>query len=328
MSALLAVAGVVLILLAMLDVVLTTLSASEGEGPVTGALLRGSWWLMMVVHRRVPGRWLRFVGPLMLLSALLVWFALLWTGWTLVFLAGHDVTSTPTGAAADVWGTAYYTGYSMLTLGVGDFTVDGDAWRILTVVSAFSGLFVMTLSITYLMSVLSAVVQRNALALQISAVGTTAAQVVLAGWDGERFVPGHFQQLADLSAPLARVAEQHLAYGVLSTFHAGHRDTSLPVAVSVLDDAMLVLTRGVTPDARPGYLPESLRAVVARLLRTSSATRGSHAGPPPPPDLAPLHRAGVPLVHEQQFHHAVVETAERRAALHTLVDRSGWTWQP
>ncbi|MPV35447.1 potassium channel family protein [Georgenia subflava] len=328
MMAVSAVVGALLLVLLAADVLMTALSASEGTGPISGALLRGTWWILLRQSHRREGRWLRLTGPLLLVMALVTWVLLLWGGWTLVFLSGDAVRSSGTGADATVWQVAYYAGFSVMTLGVGDFTATGDGWRLLTVVASFSGLFVMTLSITYLLSVLSAVVNRNALALQISALGQQPADILTAGWDGTRFTSTFLQQIADLGAPLAVVAEQHLAYPVLVAFHSGHRDTALPVATAALDDAMLLLLDAVDEQARPGDVPRGLRVIIDRMLSTSAATE-VHGGSEVPgaPALQPLREAGIPLRAERTIDEAVARSADRRRRLREMVEGSGWSWE-
>ncbi|RBY91948.1 hypothetical protein DQ237_19245 [Blastococcus sp. TF02-8] len=56
----------------------------------------------------------------------------------------------------------------------------------------FSGLFVVTLSITYLLAVVSAVVDRRALATHVHALGRSGGDVLVTGWSpaGHRLVRG------------------------------------------------------------------------------------------------------------------------------------------
>jgi len=118
---------------------------------------------------------------------------------------------------------AYFTGFLVVTLGTGDFVASTSWWRVLTDVAAFSGLFLVTLAITYLTSVVSAVVARRTLAIHVNALGGSATDILARGWDGERFSPGFTQHLVMLTDKLTMSAEQHLAYPVLHYFHTHHR---------------------------------------------------------------------------------------------------------
>lgn len=81
------------------------------------------------------------------------WLLLLWAGWTLVFSASPEaVLQDPEGVPADGWARAYFAGFSVFTLGVGDYVPNGPVWQLLTVVAVVSGLALTTMAITYLVS--------------------------------------------------------------------------------------------------------------------------------------------------------------------------------
>jgi hypothetical protein len=213
---------------------------------------------------------------------------------------------------------------------VGDYVAAGPPWRIVTSVAGFTGLFLVTLAITYLISVVSAVVARRAVAVHIHALGTTAVEIVAGAWTGRDFSAAFVQHLVSLTAELATVAEQHLAYPILHYFHSRNPRASAPVAVARIDDAMLLLAAGVAPDARP---PDSavqpLRVAVERYVATVAMTSAMRraAGVPPPPDLGRLAALGVPVADDEKFRSQSDAVAERRRALHRLVCSDGRSWE-
>lgn len=260
---------------------------------------------------------------------MLLWIGLLWAGWTLLFLSGdRGVIDSSTGAAANTAQVVYYVAFTIFTLGVGDFVPGGDGWRLLTAVATFSGLFLDTLTITYLVSVVSAVVQRRALALQAHALGSTAGTIVARGWNGETFSPAFLQQLITLIGHLATTAEQHLAYPVLRYFHTADRYRAASLVVAALDDAMLVMSAAVAPSARlDDSAVRPVREVISRYVQTATlAGVVTDVDPPPAPDLSPLTAAGVPVVSDTALGAAALEQAERRQALRRLVEADGWSW--
>ena len=93
-------------------------------------------------------------------------------------------------------------------------------WPILTDIATFIGLFIVTLSITYLVSLVSAAVSRRALAPEITIYGETGQEVVHAHWDGERLSQQLPSTIQALTSQLLQVTQQHLAYPVLHHFHA------------------------------------------------------------------------------------------------------------
>ncbi|MDD9207696.1 potassium channel family protein [Georgenia sp. 10Sc9-8] len=327
MSWLWSTAGVLLALLTV-DVVLTTLGAGVRSGPVTGRLTRGLWRLLLVPwRRRGSTAAIQHAGPVLLIVVVLTWVVLLWLAWTLVFLAGDPaVQDATTGTGADTAEVVYFVGFTVFTLGVGDYAATTDLWRILTAVASFSGLFLVTLSITYLLNVVPAVVQRRALAQQIHAMGTDAVALLRSGWDGQSFTGTFLEQLNNLTAPLSQVGEQQLAYPVLAYFRGSREHAALPVAAATLDDAMLLLDEAVLPEARPGDVPQSLRTLLAQLLNTSAMVRtGSEETTPPEPDLPALRASGIPLREAGEVGRVVRDDPQRRE-LAAFVHGSGWPW--
>ena len=187
-SVLLAVAGAVLIALVAVDALTTTLAVASGSGPVSGRVNDAAWRLVLRVHRRDSRSGLLGLAGLCLLLGSVAWWALgLWAGWTLVLLSGPSVEDDSTGAVAGVWDVAHYAGSTFSTLGVGDVVGTTPGWRVLTAVAGLSGLFLVTLAITHLISVVSAVVARRALALRVHALGESSTALVARGWAGDAF---------------------------------------------------------------------------------------------------------------------------------------------
>jgi hypothetical protein len=127
--------------------------------------------------------WLITAGVVLLLVlAVAVWVALTGAGWSLVSLGGgRTVVASDTGRPAGVLDTVYSVGFTISTLDVGDFTAAGPAWRLLTTLASSTGLVLVTLGITYLLAVVSAVVSPRSPPVHISAPGHTAAAVVAGG---------------------------------------------------------------------------------------------------------------------------------------------------
>ena len=89
MQVVLVVAGAVLVMSAVLDAILTTLTAGSGAGPLTARVGRATWRVLLALARHRPGRMLSYGGPLVLLITVLTWVVLMWAGWFLIFLAGR-----------------------------------------------------------------------------------------------------------------------------------------------------------------------------------------------------------------------------------------------
>ena len=327
---LLSAPGLALLLLVLVDVVSTTLTIGRHAGPFTRRVLGWAWRGLLRLHRKDSSTGaLGTAGVVLLLSSVLVWVALLWVGWTLVFLSGDGaVVSSSTGRPAGVADTVYFVGMTLSTLGVGDFVAGSSGWRLVTTVAAFSGLALITLAITYLLSVMSAVVARRSLAVRIAGLGDTATGIVVGGWRGHEFSPTFVTQLAGLAEQLTQTAERHLAYPVLHYFHSAEPEAATPLAVARLEDALLLLEAAVAVEARPD--PSAIRPVrraVDRYLSAAGSTpEPGRAAVPPFPDVQPLRAAGIPLVPTAEFLGRAAERSDRRSRLAELVGNDGWSW--
>ncbi|MGK5447645.1 potassium channel family protein [Streptomyces radiopugnans] len=329
MNVLTTVAGCALVALALADAVITSLSMVTGTGPVGGRTARGVWRALLALQARVPRgtRLLEWSGTLTLLATFLTWTALLWAGWWLVF-ASHDeaVVTSVTAVPAGGWARVYFTGYTVFTLGTGDY-VPGTTWaQVATTVASLSGLFLVTLSITYLVQVVQAVVHKRVLAEQIHALGRDAAAVIAGGWTGDGFSSMFNQHLVSLTAPLLRMGEQHLAYPVVHYFHSASLHKAPAPAVAVLDDTLLLLCAGAAPGARPdpaatGPLLSAMDQVLDT-LRGQFFSRAEHERPAPP--LSVLRQAGVPVVGEERYAAGVREHARRRRSVRGFLYSDGW----
>ncbi|MFP8961948.1 potassium channel family protein [Streptomyces nanhaiensis] len=329
MSVLAMVAGCVLVILALADAAITSLSMVTGTGPVSGRVTETVWRAFLAVQDRA-GRgsaFLKWSGTCTLLATFATWVVLLWAGWWLVFSADPaSVVDSVTAVPADGWARVYFTGYTVFTLGIGDYVPD-TAWaQVATAVASLSGLFLITLSLTYLVQVVQAVVHKRVLAQQIHALGQDAAGIVAAGWTGDGFSSMFNQHLVSLTEPLLRLGEQHLAYPVVHYFHSASPRKAPARALAVLDDALLLLCAGAAPGARPdpaatGPLLSAMDQVLDT-LQGQFFSRAGHERPAPP--LSVLREAGVPRVEEDRYTAAVREHTERRRVLQGFLHSDGW----
>lgn len=217
-------------------------------------------------------------------------------------------------------------GFVVFSLGVGDVVPGSGTWQIATAGASFLGLFLVTLSITYLVSVVSAAVSRRQLARSVHLSGECGADIVATHWTGEQ-VSSQFDPLAQsLTTQILETTQQHLAYPVLHHFHASADASEAPRAVAALDDALLLLSDGLVDQARPSS------DTLARLRRgiehyTSTVHPGGRPPKDPPlPQLAPLRQAGIPVVDDAAFSTAAAARADRRRQLDALVRADAWTW--
>ncbi len=324
MTVLLLLAGFVLLATVAYDVIATTLSVGAAAGPLTSRLARG-WWGFARRHAARPdSRIIVSAGPVVLLLTIGLWLGLLWAGWTLVFAADPDaVISSATGEPASGWSRVYFAGFTVFTLGVGDYIPLGQPWEILTAIASVSGLGLVTLAITYLMPVVSAVTIRRAQASTIAGMGRTPEAIVVSGLRDGRF-PYFEHRLQALSDSIMETAESHLSYPVLHYFHSRERHVDLRTQTYVLDEAVTLLQQGVAPGSRPHpAVLDGLRHAITQLAER--ATDGSSdVTPPAAPDLSVLRRAGIPTVDDDTFERSVAGLTEHRRRVAHFANESLW----
>lgn len=329
MSVLLIAPGVLVLVLVFLDAFMTTLTLTSTAGPLTNRGLALIWRGLLRLHRMDrESRLLTAAGTVLLTVTVLVWVLGLWLGWALVFGGSGAVRESGGGHHAGPVDVAYFSGLTIFTLGSGDVVAASPGWRLVSAVASFSGLFLVTLAITYLISVVAAVVHRRSLAIQIRGLGEDAQGIVRNGWTGSGFSGIFEQQLIALVPVVVTSAEQHLAYPVLHYFHSPTRSLSTPLAVATLDDALLLMSEAVAEECRPDHNAVApLRSAIWRYVETASTIGPTpRAGVPPTPGTRALKAADIPFVDEQQLGAALSREGERRALLNRLVVSDGWTW--
>ena len=321
--------GVGILVVTMLDALRTTLGTG-GAGPLSGLISRGLWRSALAAHHRRPShRLLSRVGPVMLVLIVGLWIVLLWLGYFCLFsVEPQDIVHAQSQRPADAVTRLYFTGYTIFTLGIGDIIPYSGPYRVLTALASVNGLVLITLSITYLIPVLSAATMKRQLAALIRNLGRTPQEVLVQGWDGRGF-GGLCTALERLEPMIELHAQRHLAYPVLHYFHSARPREALGRQLAVLDEALLLLEAGVAPEVAPppvcvGPVRQSvdgfLDIIGQRFIEASE-----HA--PPAPALEPLREAGIPAADEASVREAAQRREKHRRVLQAFVKDQGWSWR-
>lgn len=319
--------GLTLLLLAILDLLWTTLWVDGSAGPISSRLTTLLWkGLRLLAGGRA--RVLSLAGPIILSLTLFTWIALIWAGWVFLF-AGGDQALIDTRAQEPVtWsGRIYFVAYTMFTMGNGDFTPKDGVWQIATSLTTASGMLFVTLSVSYILSVFSAVTVKRSFASTVTGLGKQSEAFVKSGWNGEDFhhldVP-----LSALAAQLSTLAAQHKAYPILYYYHSQQDAQASAIAVAVLDDALTLLCSGVPEERWPN--PVILQNARASARYYLDALDSAHIEPaanvPPPPELEPLKEAGIPTLPEATFTQALDELQQRRRKLLGMIQADARSW--
>lgn len=312
--------GALLLLAVTVDLLWTTLWVEGGAGPITSLLMSAVW----AAFKRVAGdrpRLLSLAGPTILVVGLAFWIGLLWLGWTLLFAGGETALLDTRNAGPISWTERlYFVAYTMFTLGNGDFTPQGGVWQIATSLTAGSGMLFVTLSVTYVLSVLDAVTQKRSFASGVSGLGHGADEILRNAWDGEEF-RGLDIPLNELSTQLDTLTLNHKAYPVLHYFHSVDPERSPTVTVVLFDELLTALEYATPEEHRPHDLSVAqARSSVQSYLDTLGGSFVDSADEPPPSfDLDAVREAGVPTVSDGEFADAADRLDDRRRKLFGLV---------
>ena len=160
--------GLAIVTWTYLDFFYTTLSGN-GFGTI-------AWHVNDWVSRAVLSNRSKFIydnsGPIHLLVTAFVWLVLIFLGVYIVFMSSDQmVINSQTKLPADAAEVFYFTCYTLSTLGIGDYVAGNDLSRVLTGILSFSGFIFLTICLTYLLSVITASMERKELALYISSMG-------------------------------------------------------------------------------------------------------------------------------------------------------------
>lgn len=315
---LLAVAGLALVCLVILDVAWSALAISAGRGPLTGSIGRGLWRLVRgTEHHRV----LKLTGYIIVGTLLVTWVLGMWAGWALLFNADSEsVVRSSSQEPASVLGKIAYAAGAMAGAGAG-LVAASDGWQLANNIAALCGLALFTLAISYLVQLIPAATQRRATAVQIHGLGDEPVGIVAAG-AGRPALGATGEQIASMAAELALSSRQHLALPVLHYLHVGERSAAFELGVAKLDEALTIILHALEEDHETVVRPT--RRAIDEYLRTASLSAGG-VEPPPPPDLTRLAEGGVAL-DEKRFAARLEEIADRRAALRDLIEANGWRW--
>jgi len=321
----LGLAGIALILFVVFDVLWTTLRLA-GAGPLTSWVTDLLWRLAL---RFVPThRMLAVTGFAIVLFTVTLWIGLDWLGWTLAMnLSPSAVVASQGGQPASLGARAYFAGSLLITVGNNEYRPGGRVWQLVSDVAAANGFTLVSLTITYLLPLVSAVRQRREMSVYVTTLGQNPHDILLRAWNGSGF--GRLgDHLLGLTAPMVSLGQGHLAYPVLHCFHSPDWESALAPSLAILDEA-LTLLGGVAPELRPDPVAlYPLRKAIAQLLSTlAEAHVEPEQVPPRPPSLQALREAGIRTVSDGEMERQVAALSKHRRLMLGLIEDEGWQWR-
>jgi hypothetical protein len=241
--------GVILLALVFYDIYATILRATKHPGPFSEIINRGSWWLASRLtrnlNRRLRHRILSSVGPLLMPFLIGFFILMLLTGFALIYAprmaTGFKISNEV--HSSSILQAFYFSGVTLLTIGYGDILPITGTTRIAALIEGASGLGIISLSITYLLTVYGALERKRAVALKFYHQARQGADI--SGYISSHFARGRFhsltESLREATHVLQELLESHIEHPVIHYFHPVEIYKGLPRALFVVLETVAIL---------------------------------------------------------------------------------------
>jgi hypothetical protein len=246
---LLTIAGATILVIVFYDIYATILRATKQPGPFSTFLNRGLWWIAtratQRLDRRRRHRILSTIGPLLMPLLIAFFILMLITGFALIYLprmeTGFKISDANNGSL--LFQAFYFSGVTLLTIGYGDILPSSGLTRIVALIEGISGLAIISLAITYLLTVYSALERKRAVALKFYHQARQGADI--SGFIASHFARGRFhsltESLREATRDLQELLESHLEHPVIHYFHPPEVYKGLPRALFVVLETVAIL---------------------------------------------------------------------------------------
>jgi hypothetical protein len=230
--------GAGLIFVALRDIFDTLFHPSE-RGKVCGRVMRVTWYVFrwLALRHRKGRETLQLAGPGALLAVILSWSGLLVVGWALVlwpylpngFLFATGLNPSAQGGFVDA---LYLSLVTLATLGYGDIVPTSGWLRVLAPLEAMVGFALLTASISWVLSLYSALSRQRSLAHEINVIREAGAKtgIGLGRMDAE----AAGQVLKDLTSQLIGVRSDVSQFPITYYFRVDDERFALSAAMPYL----------------------------------------------------------------------------------------------
>jgi hypothetical protein len=251
--------GVLLMLFVAYDVYATILDASGRAGPLSGFLNWIVWGAARLLAFRLSRgrrhRLLNLVGPMLMPALIVIYLFLLIAGFALIYAprmpAGFNFN--PPAENADWIESLYFSGTTLITIGYGDITPRTLFVRFVALVEGASGFALISLAVTYLITVYSALARKRVIALSFYHQAEEGADV--AGFISHHFVSGRFHGFESVLRMAARdineLQESHAEHPVIHYFHPVAVHKSMPRIFFIVLETCAVINACLDPEEYP-----------------------------------------------------------------------------
>ncbi|MDT0295043.1 hypothetical protein ACFQ3R_05390 [Mesonia ostreae] len=299
----------------------------NGAGFLSSTVSKGIWRLFYKIsggngERKI----LNLCGPIILLVFLFMWISFIWLGYSLIYISEpSSVISNTTGNSASLVGKIYYVGYMLTSLGNGDFRAGSGTWQIISNIMGLNSMIFISLGISYLLPVLQAVIDKRTLAVHIDKLGSTPAEIIKNGYNGDGFEP-LYQRFSNLESLLIKHGERHLAYPILHYFHANKKAHAISLSLAVLDETISIQEIYKIDDSPKNYHWYILKGALDNFYERLDCSFIIAAQEPPPFDYkSQLSKEFANKVMADPMLE-LGKISDRRKKVLGYIQNDGWTW--
>lgn len=248
---------------------LRTAIGMAGLGPMTRRIAHLIWhaarrWLPSA-ERRLGLSLRGAIGPTILCAVALSWIVANLAGYSLMYAAGPSLVDPHTGVPGNAIERVAFAGSALSTLGSSMVSPANGWWDALSMVAAVNGMVILTLSVSFVMNIVSTTNGGHAVAARAHLLAAHAARL-----------PPHdlATALAALGPDLTRLALDIRSAPLAGYFAPGDPAIDFARAVSTLCDLLERAERHGAPEGRVALGLAELRQALALLVRNDPLSAG------------------------------------------------------
>ena len=231
------IGGLLIIVLTFFDFFHTTLSG-KGFGWGSRAL---NFLLNRIIIQDRARTIFRYSGLIHLLVQTTAWLVLLVLGTFLVFTSGEEmVIGSSDHLPATITERFYYTCYLLSTLGIGDYVPGTDVSQIISGILSFSGFVLITTGLTYLLSVINAVLTKKQFTLYIFSLGQDVEELY-DFFKKDKELTNFTSCAGNLREQILKNATSYLAFPMVNYFLSREKRLELAVQIAALHEVLKIL---------------------------------------------------------------------------------------
>jgi hypothetical protein len=329
MELLLLIPGLIMLVVVAGDF-LVTVFVPKGAGMMTQAITMSVVKIFRLLSgNRGASRILNYKGVTIIISMVMGWLVITWIAVTFIYSSDpNSILHGENKQQANFLEKFYFVGYTLSTLGPGDFEPNGWFWQLATAFLSLTGFSIITISISYIIPVINNIIEKHILSLHIASLGESTHEILVNGFDGNDF-NNLADEFSELSKSIFKFAKNHSAYPILHHVHSSDKDENTVLKLATLDEALNILIFHIPPEQSMQRIKlNQTRKSITYYLKAIRNVSPSKT-PPPVPDFDALNQAlGIELINTKPDEVASLykKLNKRRCLLKGLVEDDGFTW--